>query len=72
MMRASFFAGGMFVIMLGLSTMFVDKLVLYGKDDPKRDPSGPTAAGESLLDPLRQGGRLRVQGAGTTSSSRSS
>ena len=39
MLRASFFAGGMFVIMLGLSTMFVDKLVLHGKDDPRRDPN---------------------------------
>ncbi|MDB5334538.1 MAG: hypothetical protein JWN70_157 [Planctomycetaceae bacterium] len=39
MLRASFFAGGLFVIMLGLSTMLVDKVVLHKKDDAKRDPN---------------------------------
>ncbi|MDB5384571.1 MAG: hypothetical protein JWM11_217 [Planctomycetaceae bacterium] len=39
MLRASFFAGGMFVIMLGFSTMFVDKIVLNSKEDPRYDPN---------------------------------
>lgn len=39
MMRAAFFAGGMFVIMLGISTMFVDKIVLHSKEDAKQDPN---------------------------------
>ena len=39
MLRASFFAGGMFIIMLGISTMFVDKLVLHGQEDSRRDPN---------------------------------
>lgn len=39
MLRASFFAGGMFIILLGISTMFVDKLVLHGKEDSRRDPN---------------------------------
>ena len=39
MLRAAFFAGGMFVIMLGLSTMCVDKVILHAKDDPRRDPN---------------------------------
>lgn len=39
MLRASFFAGGMFIILLGISTMFVDKLVLHGKEDGRHDPN---------------------------------
>jgi hypothetical protein len=39
MLRASFFAGGLFIIMLGISTMFVDKLVLKGQEDARRDPN---------------------------------
>lgn len=39
MLRAAFFAGGLFVIMLGLSTMIVDKVVLYGKQDSRPDPN---------------------------------
>jgi hypothetical protein len=39
MLRAMFFAGGMFIIMLGLSTMVVDKLVLHGQEDARRDPN---------------------------------
>jgi len=39
MLRASFFAGGLFVIMLGISTMFVDKVVLHSKEDSRNDPN---------------------------------
>lgn len=39
MFRASFFAGGLFIIMLGVSTMFVDKVVLKGQEDARRDPN---------------------------------
>lgn len=39
MLRASFFAGGMFIILLGLSTMVVDKVVLHGKEDASRNPN---------------------------------
>jgi hypothetical protein len=37
MLRAAFFAGGMFVIMLGFSTMLVDKVVLHSKQGSRYD-----------------------------------